>query len=359
MDAAKKQRVVVGLSGGVDSSVAAALLIDEGYDVIGVFIKAWQPDFLPCTWKEDRQSAMQVAAHLQIPFHTVDLSAEYKRHVFDVMVEAYAIGETPNPDVACNEFIKFGFFLTHARSLQADYVATGHYAQLAELDGTQVIRMADDSEKDQSYFLAHIHKEALAHILFPIGHLKKSEVRRIAKDKGLPTHNRKDSQGLCFVGDLDMKDFLKRTLPHAPGTVLDQYGTAIGTHDGAALYTIGERHGFAVKTPSAARTPLYIISKDIDGNTITVAPDLDIANTRTVHVRAVTWYDTAAQTMSLQARYRYRQPLVPVTIDRVGEELSIMLPGGHDMPTPGQVLALYAGDLLVASGIIDRVTAAQ
>ncbi len=356
MSSAGAKKVVVGLSGGVDSSVAAALLIDAGYDVIGVFIKAWQPDFLPCTWKDDRQSAMQVAAHLGIPFHTVDLSAEYKARVFDLMLEAYARGETPNPDVACNEFIKFGHFLDFAKSIHADYVATGHYAQLANVGNEIAIRAAVDGEKDQSYFLAHVPKSALSSILFPIGHLVKSEVRAIARRKGLPTHNRKDSQGLCFVGHLDMKDFLKQTLPHAPGDVLDRTGAVIGTHDGAALYTIGERHGFRVHIDGADRQALYVTSKDMHRNTITVAPAEHSGGTTQMTLRSVCWYITDTDSSSLTARYRYRQPLQAVTVTREGDTAVVTLKDASDRPSVGQIAAIYSGDLLVASGYIATIT---
>lgn len=352
----KGSTVVVGLSGGVDSSVAAALLLDAGYTVIGVFIKAWQPDFLPCTWKEDRQSAMQVAAHLGIPFHTADLSQEFKQYVFDAMTASYARGETPNPDIWCNEYIKFGFFLKYARSLHADYIATGHYARIAYSNDVPILAVAADADKDQSYFLSHIKPEVLTQVIFPIGHLIKSEVRRIAKSKHLPTHDRKDSQGLCFVGHLDMKDFLRETVPHARGAVLNEAGQTIGTHDGSVLYTIGERHGFTTSDASNTRKAMYVVKKDVAANTLTVSAERTAPEVLRVHLRDVRWYihPDLIQT-KYTARYRYRQELMPCTLSWMEGEVSVSIDHPKDVPSPGQLLTLYDADQIVGSGSIDRV----
>src|SRR3972149_2581934 len=202
----KKKMVFVGLSGGVDSSVTAALLKEQGYEVVGVFIKTWQPDFIECTWPEERRDAMRVAAHLDIPFLTFDLEKEYKKEVGDYMVSEYRAGRTPNPDVMCNKEIKFGAFLQKALAMGADFVATGHYAEISQIRNVFSLKKSPDPSKDQSYFLWTLTQEQLAHILFPIGHFKKTEVRKLAKKFALPVAEKKDSQGICFLGDIDLKD---------------------------------------------------------------------------------------------------------------------------------------------------------
>lgn len=312
-----KAKVFVGLSGGVDSAVSAALLKRatpnnynklfghpapkgfKGYDVTGVFIKAWTPEGYPCSWREDRRSAMRAAAILDIPFLTLDLEEEYKREVVDYMIAEYKAGRTPNPDVMCNKKIKFGHFLEFALSNGADFIATGHYAMNAASSKQPVARknienfknlMLDhscsllegaDPNKDQSYFLWTLTQKQLAHTLFPVGHLKKDEVRKLAKKFGLPQAVRKDSQGLCFLGKIDMKDFLKEYVGGRKGDVLNEKGEVIGMHNGAILYTIGERHGFTVTKKRDSDAPLYVVSKDIVNNTITVAPNTAKLNKQT------------------------------------------------------------------------------
>ena len=288
----KKKSILVGLSGGVDSSVSAALLQKEGYDVTGVFIKIWSPEWTECTSKEDRLDAMRVCAHLGISFKEIDLTEEYKREVVDYMISEYAKGRTPNPDVMCNRAIKFGTFFKWAIAHGADFVATGHYARIGNRvqgigyrknerikkteDSTlysnpYTLLAAKDEGKDQSYFLWTLRQEQLARTLFPIGHLKKTQVRILAKKFGLLTAEKKDSQGLCFVGHVDIKEFLSRYVPKKRGDVLNEQGKVIGYHDGAHLLTIGERHGFTVTTKTALDKPLYITNKNIANNTITVA----------------------------------------------------------------------------------------
>jgi len=266
-----KKKVFVGLSGGVDSSTSAAILKKDGYDVTGVFIKVWQPDFLPCSWREDRLDAMRVAAHLDIPFITMDLEKEYKQEVVDYMVHEYKEGRTPNPDVMCNKYIKFGAFFDKAMEMGADYVATGHYARVKK-DGDVVRLLAGaDENKDQSYFLWTLTQKQLKKTLFPIGEYVKPEVRKIAEKFGLSTAKKKDSQGLCFIGKLDMKDFLKEFIPEKKGDVLNGKGEVVGEHDGAYFYTLGQRHGFTVTVKGVDDTPYFIIYKDIEANTITVS----------------------------------------------------------------------------------------
>ncbi len=230
------KKVYVGMSGGVDSSVSAYLLKKAGYDVTGVFIKVWQPENIECTWKEDRLDAMRVAAELEIPFVTLDLEAEYKKEVIDYMITEYSQGRTPNPDVACNKYVKFDGFLKWALQEGADYIATGHYTQniYNQREETFEIKASRDSDKDQGYFLWTLGQEKLKHILFPVGAMQKSEVRAIASEAGLYTAAKKDSQGLCFIGKLDIKEFLKEYITPQRGRVLNVDGKIIGHHDGVS-----------------------------------------------------------------------------------------------------------------------------
>lgn len=259
------KKVFVGLSGGVDSSVSALLLKKQGYDVTGVFIRGWQPDWIPCTWKIDRISAMRTAAYLEIPFITLNLEGEYKNKVVKYLLNEYKKGNTPNPDMLCNREIKFGDFLKWSVKNGADFVATGHYAK-----NSNTLFESADKEKDQSYFLSQLTQKELSKILFPIGHLQKSEVRKMAFENNLPVATRKDSQGICFVGDLEMAEFLKRELNPKEGKVLDEDGKIIGKHDGAILYTIGQRHGFKIENISSNQKNYYVIAKDLERNVLIV-----------------------------------------------------------------------------------------
>lgn len=351
------------MSGGVDSSVSAALLQREGYEVVGVFIKVWQADFLPCTWREERRDAMRAAAHLGIPFLTLDLEKEYKEGVVDYMIKEYGEGRVPNPDVMCNKHVKFGAFLDFAKKNGADAIATGHYARV-ERDDVGMFRLYQgvDQEKDQSYFLWTLDQEQLAHVLFPIGHLEKSEVRRRAREFGLLNAQKKDSQGLCFMGTIDMKDFLMHYLHTAPGAVLDTNGEIIGTHDGAMLYTIGQRHGFFTTKQSAHESPLFVVKKDIQKNTITVAAETDVDTKRdhsgTIRLRSLNWIpvspDVGAE-VACVARIRYRGALQPVVVHRITSgEVSVTLSVNDEFIAAGQSMVFYEGDRCLGGGIIER-----
>ncbi len=263
------------MSGGVDSSVAAALLKEAGYDVVGVFIKVWDAPWLPCNWREERREAMRVAAKLKIPFYTLDLEKEYKEGVVDYMVREYSSGRIPNPDVFCNKIIKFGGFYDFAMKNGADYVATGHYTRVENRNGAFRMLTAHDPKKEQSYFLWNIKQETLPRILMPVGDLMKTEVRVIAEKYDLINATKKDSQGICFLGPVSVPEFLKHYTDTKPGDVLDQAGNVIGKHDGSLFYTIGQRHGFSVKRKESDTDPLYVVSKDMTQNTITVAPKKD------------------------------------------------------------------------------------
>lgn len=356
-----KGKVYVGMSGGVDSSVSAALLQKAGFDVTGVFIKVWQPDWFECTWREDRRDAMRVAAHLGIPFVTLDLEQEYKKEVVDYMIAEYKAGRTPNPDVMCNKYVKFGGFFDWAMKQGADYVATGHYAQINYKSqvtnyksSAYELMVSRDSNKDQTYFLWTLTQEHLAKTLFPIGHLEKSEVRKLATTFKLPTAQKKDSQGLCFIGTIDVKEFLSRYIPIKKGVVLNTAGTVIGEHDGAFFYTIGERHGFTITAKTPHDQAVFVVAKDIEANTITVAPknaggELPYART-SVTVRDVNWNQGAILLDTpLTARSRYRAPLQKI---RFTSSDTIEFDVPQSDISPGQSVVVYDGDVCLGGGSI-------
>lgn len=373
----QKKKVFVGLSGGVDSAVSAALLQKEGYEVTGVFIRI-ALDGYPCTAGVDKLDAMRVAAHLKIPFLTVDLSEEYKKRVFEISVAEFAKGRTPNPDTLCNKEIKFGLFFDWCIAQGADYVATGHYArvQQAKLPQKKVLGSASpqpdsfseevllfagaDADKDQSYFLWAVPESKLRKTLFPIGGLKKPEVRKLATKFGLPNADRPDSQGLCFLGPISMDDLLHRELKLVEGEVLDMRGKAIGRHEGAAAYTLGQRHGFELSAPSAVdrqrarhtpdTRPHFVVAKDIDHNTITVSPErFPQTFTQTmVELSDTNWIGDVPDGNYL-ARYRYRQKLIPAI--KTGSEVTLFEP--HFVPD-GQSLVLYTDTQCLGGGVILR-----
>ena len=368
----RAKKVYVGLSGGVDSSVSLAVLKAQGYDVHGVFIKTWQPDWLPCTWKDERRSAMRVASHFNVPFTTLDLEKEYKNGVVDYMIEEYKKGRTPNPDVMCNKEVKFGAFLRWAldKKQGGDFVATGHYAQSID----EVLVAGNDKNKDQSYFLWTLKPSQLSKILFPVGDLNKPEVRKRAKLLGLPNAEKKDSQGLCFMGKVDMKDFLSKYIETKNGNVLDEDGNVIGTHNGALLYTIGERHGFHVeksnsKTTSTNEEPLFIISKDLEKNTITVSknnPNIvknnnasEIVEIRDVNLNPNVKFNVGDKAL-VKVRYRQENILATLTEIKAKENdvisLKLSLSGGSHGATKGQSLVIYEypeGKRVIGGGIIE------
>ncbi|MDP3661807.1 MAG: tRNA 2-thiouridine(34) synthase MnmA [bacterium] len=349
----KKLKVFVGLSGGVDSSVSAALLKEAGYEVTGVFIRVWQPDFFHCSWKDDRLDAMRVCAMIGIPFKELNLEKEYKKEVVDYMIREYKTGRTPNPDVACNRFIKFGGFYKWALANGADFVATGHYARI----DTNQLLAGSDTNKDQSYFLWQIKQEQLPHILFPVGGMKKPEVRKLAKKFRLITADKKDSQGLCFVGKVDMKEFLSHYITQKEGTVENESGNIIEKHNGAAFYTIGERLAGG-----------YVVSKDIKKNTVTIsqknsAGELSHAKSE-VAIADCNWISgVPAIGEKYLARMRYRAPLIPCRIfDRhpMSIKKARVVFDAPQTVAPGQSLVLYLprakslgdGEVMLGGGII-------
>ena len=359
--AVQPKRVFVGMSGGVDSSLAAALLQKEGYEVTGVFIKVWQPDFLTCTWRAERLDAMRVAAHLHIPLLTWDFEQEYKRGVADYMIQEYKLGRTPNPDVMCNKEVKFGAFFKRAMKEGADFVATGHYARVAHDKKTGVYKMfaGVDKEKDQSYFLWTIGQEELSKTLFPVGGFKKTHVRKFAKNFNLPTAEKKDSQGVCFIGNLDMKDFLAHYISEKSGYVVDSNGKRIGMHRGAYFYTLGERRGFTITEKGAADSAYYVIAKDILANTITVAQGKD--TNKLLYSRALITLKSAnfcsgklpETGKKYTAQIRYHGEQLECTILTMTSESFSAKFSKPVLVAPGQSIVLYDGLECIGGGIVE------
>jgi len=394
------KKVVVGLSGGVDSSVAAYLLKEEGYEVIGLFMKNWHDDSVTiseeCPWLEDSNDALIVAEKLGIPFQTVDLSTAYKERIVDYMFNEYERGRTPNPDVLCNREIKFDVFLKIALQLGADYVATGHYCRKGTIineDGTETYQLLSgkDPNKDQSYFLCQLSQEQLSKTLFPIGELLKPEVRKIAADNNLITADKKDSQGLCFIGKVHLPEFLQQKLKPKKGVIVEvpndasQFATAtpdfqsereklvfqaenpvysesdgkvVGEHQGAHYFTIGQRKGLNV---GGTKEPLFVIDTDVDKNIIYTGqgkshPGL-LRNTLFIKEDELHWVrpDLALEvdeTMEVMARIRYRQPLQPATLYKVENGLYVDFKEKQSAITEGQFAAWYSKDELIGSGVI-------
>jgi len=358
------QKVFVGMSGGVDSSVSAALLKKSGFDVVGVFIKVWQPDFVECTWREDRLDAMRICAKLHIPFFTLDLEKEYKKDVADYMISEYKKGRTPNPDVMCNKYIKFGAFFDWAMKQGADFVATGHYARVKPKNSERLSGSTDtvsllagkDKNKDQSYFLWTLTQKQLSKTLFPIGDIEKPEVRKIAEKLGLSTAEKKDSQGVCFLGKFDMKDFLSHYMKEKSGKVLNEKGDEIGKHNGAIFYTIGQRHGFEITKKNTESKPLFVIAKNLQKNTITVSENTiqDKNEEKEISIKNVNWTNGKIPDLSKKysARIRYRQPLSPCLIKKEGDGFIISFDEYQKAVSSGQSIVIYDGEICLGGGII-------
>jgi tRNA-specific 2-thiouridylase len=344
------KKVFVGMSGGVDSSVTAALLKEQGYDVTGVYMKNWSKD-LPgfvCPWKQDYQDAKRVATQLNIPFKMYDFEAAYRQKVVDYMLDAYKAGITPNPDIMCNQEIKFKLFLETALEDGADMIATGHYARIK--DG-QLLR-GIDTNKDQSYFLYRVTEKALRHSLMPIGAFEKPTVRDMAQKRGLATAQKKDSQGICFVGTVGIKEFLLAELGEQPyGAIIDVNGREIGEHDGALFYTIGQRHGLDV----GGGLPYYVIGKDMAKNHVYVTTDLQDQKLWSQHIELtnVHWIQEILDiAKSYQVRTRYRAALVDCTIRQDKQTYSLELSDEVRALTPGQSAVIYDAERVVGGGIV-------
>jgi len=355
-----QKTVFVGVSGGVDSSVSAALLKDQGYNVVGVFMRTWQPDWIECTWTDERRDAIRVCAHLDIPFVELDLEKEYKEGVADYMIHEYRRGRTPNPDVMCNREVKFGGFLKWALEKGADYVATGHYVKRSELaSGDIEMLRGDDSNKDQSYFLWTLEQRQLKHILFPVGDIPKPRVRDLAEKYKLPTAFKKDSQGICFIGNIDMKDFLGHYIDEKRGDVLNIDGEIIGSHNGSLFYTIGERHGFTIEKKGTDDKPYYVVDKNIEKNTITVLQSISekININKIVRLESVVDNQGVLKEGShLECQIRYRGDVKKIKIISYNKELKnmeIQFMNDDQTLASGQSVVFYQGEVCLGGGIIE------
>ncbi|MBI2097851.1 MAG: tRNA 2-thiouridine(34) synthase MnmA [Candidatus Vogelbacteria bacterium] len=354
MAKARSEKVFVAMSGGVDSSVAAALLKKRGYEVVGVFIKIEVADTGGCDWREERRDARRAAAALKIPLLTFDLSREYQQSVIDYLVREYGAGRTANPDVMCNKQIKFGAFFREAIRQGADLIATGHYAKLEKTSNLK-LQISKDEEKDQTYFLWSIKSEILKNCLFPIGDYKKAAVRQLAQKFGLPNAAKPDSQGLCFLGQFDFKDWLAKFLPENPGLVLSEAGQVIGRHRGVQFYTIGERHGFTITKPLIGAGPHYVVAKDIVSNTLTVAAKLKQSewSVREIKLAEPNWFgDLPKEGRVYSARLRYRAPLAPCRINAATGEIKVIFDKPQNGVTPGQSCVIYDHDVCLGGGVI-------
>ena len=347
-------KIVVGMSGGVDSSVAALLLKRAGHDVVGLFMKNWEDDDDDeyCSTREDLIDAAAAADRIGIELDAVNFSAEYKDRVFAEFLREYAAGRTPNPDVLCNAEIKFKAFLDHAMRLGAEKIATGHYART---DGALLLK-GKDAQKDQSYFLHRLNQAQLSRVMFPIGEMKKPEVRRIALEAGLPNHAKRDSTGICFIGERPFREFLNRYLPKKPGPIVDEKGKSLGEHIGLAFYTIGQRKGIGV---GGAGDAWYVARKDLGRNELLIVQGHDhpLLMKKELSASDTAWVSgRPPQTPSSHsAKTRYRQADAPCTLAKALEGgIEVDFPAPQWAVTPGQSVVLYDGEVCLGGGIISR-----
>jgi tRNA-uridine 2-sulfurtransferase len=372
LPANKKQKVFVGMSGGVDSSVSALLLKKQGYDVTGVFIRAWHPDFLPCNWRSEMRDAMRVCAKLKIPFLLCNLEKEYKKNVVDYLINEYKKGRTPNPDILCNKTIKFGHFLDWSLLNGADFIATGHYALKKIIDNKNAVNeinhhglfSAADQDKDQTYFLWSLNEKQINHTLFPVGNLKKVEVRRIAQKNKLHNAAKKDSQGVCFLGQVDMKNFLRRYIKVTPGVVVGEDGKELGKHDGVELFTIGERHGLKINQHNQNTETYYITDRNFDDGTITVSKNNTFSKSISrIDISGVNFIpndqqfkDTLVGGLDVLIKLRHRGSLIPAKIHHQNNEYFVKISNKIANVAPGQSVVFYLDNRCLGGGVIDKTS---
>ena len=353
-------RVVVGISGGVDSSVAAYLLKEQGHDVIGLFMVNWEEKDGTCTAEEDFEDVKRVCNKIGIPYFSVNYSKEYYERVFTYFLDEYKKGRTPNPDVLCNREVKFGPFLEQAKKLGADMIATGHYAKKIEKDGKFYLAKANDLNKDQSYFLNQLNQEQLASVIFPLENIDKPKVREIAKKLELSTADKKDSTGICFIGERNFRKFLKEYLPAKPGKILDLQGNIVGQHEGLMYYTLGQRRGLNIggkKDGNGQRW--FVIKKDLEKNILYVSQgEDDLLFSNGLYASGMNWIPTIPEEKSFNcfAKFRYRQPDQKVSVTIIDKDkIKVDFDEKQRAITPGQFVVLYNEDgICLGGGIIDE-----
>ena len=362
----KRSRVIVGLSGGVDSSVAALLLKRDGHDVVGVFMKNWEDDDDDeyCSSRDDLVDAAAVADVLGIELEAVNFAAEYRERVFATFLAEYRAGRTPNPDVLCNSEIKFRAFLDHARTLGADHIATGHYSRVRQAGGRVELLKGADASKDQSYFLHRLTQEQLAPVVFPVGDLAKRRVREIAREAALPTHAKRDSTGICFIGERPFREFLARYLPRTPGPMVTLDGRELGRHMGLAYYTLGQRQGLGIGgARGAPEAPWFVAGKDPARNALVVVQGHDHPKLHATSVDAIGPHWIAGTPPILPARLaaktRYRMADAACTVAGTADGLRATFDAPQFAPTPGQYLVLYDGDTCLGGAVIASGGAAR
>ena len=339
-----KKKVLVGMSGGVDSSVAALLLKRAGFEVVGAHMKCWDYDEPECSGSEDEKAARLAASHIGIPFYVFDFQKEYKRKVFDYFLKEYKAGRTPNPDVMCNKFIKFGLFFEKALELGFDYIATGHYARINK----GRLLKGKDKDKDQSYFLAFIKPSVLKRVIFPLGKYTKKEVRKMAERAKLPTALRPDSQGLCFVGEVKMESFLKRYIKQKPGLIADAAGKTIGRHNGLWFYTIGQRKGIGL-----AGGPYFVLEKDLENNVLVVTKNEQDLLKKELTAKNINWlagnFQKSSDRVKVMIRYRQKPTLATLSLRSATK---VVFDKPQRAITPGQSVVFYKNQQLLGGGVI-------
>lgn len=353
-------KVIIGMSGGVDSSVSAFLLKQQGYDVEALFMKNWNETENDdnCVWEKDVEDALKVCEKLKIPINTIDLSEDYWGQVFTSMIKDFEAGLTPNPDILCNQEIKFTAFMNHAINLGAEKIATGHYARIQESNNSFTLKKGTDDNKDQSYFLCRLTQQQLSRAIFPIGDMNKDTVRQMAKDIGFSIYNKKDSTGICFIGERPFKEFLSKYIPIKPGFIKTLEGVVLGTHDGVYFYTIGQRHGLGIGgIQGGSNTPWYVVNKDISSNTLYViqgnkSPELYSLG---LTARNIHWIEnnTPKYPVECAAKTRYRQPDQTCLITKQSDDaIQVLFKTPQKAIAPGQYVVFYDHDRCLGGGII-------
>jgi tRNA-specific 2-thiouridylase len=361
-----KQKIIVGMSGGVDSSVAALLLIEQGYEVEGLFMKNWEEDDDKdyCAAAVDLKDATAICATLNIKLHTINFSSEYWDRVFQHFLDEYRAGRTPNPDILCNKEIKFRAFLEHAQTLGADKIATGHYARSRLHDSSTQLLRGLDSNKDQSYFLHALNQYQLSHAMFPVGEFDKSVIRELAKKNNLTTHDKKDSTGICFIGERRFSTFLEKYLPAQPGDIQSVDGDTIGRHNGLMYYTLGQRKGLGIGgLKDSDEEPWYVVEKDLVNNVLKVAQGHNhpVMFHNTLEASQINWIENTepeidSTTEQLTAKIRYRQSDQNCTLNKIDQDrYQVRFVTPQRAITPGQSVVFYQGEVCLGGGVIESM----